>query len=71
MTSFHRCRYLLHRIAEEYGINASFDPKPLPGDWNGAGAHVNFCYTDFREAGPGLEYVPDLPPPPSITYGFS
>ena len=48
-------RYLLHRVAEEYGIEASFDPKPLPGDWNGAGAHINFCYTDFRVAGPGLE----------------
>ena len=45
-------RYLLHRVAEEYGIEASFDPKPLPGDWNGAGAHINFCYTDFRVAGP-------------------
>ena len=47
-------RYLLHRIAEDYGVEASFDPKPLPGDWNGAGAHVNFCMTDFRTAPTGI-----------------
>lgn len=23
----------------------SFDPKPIPGDWNGAGAHCNYRYT--------------------------
>lgn len=48
-------RFLLHRIAEEYGVEASFDPKPLPGDWNGAGAHINFCYKDFRVAPQGFE----------------
>lgn len=50
-------RFLLHRIAEEYGVTASFDPKPMDGDWNGAGAHVNFCYTDFRVKGSGLEKI--------------
>lgn len=24
-------RYLLHRVAEEFGVIASFDPKPIPG----------------------------------------
>lgn len=28
-------RYLLHRVAEEFGAKVSFDPKPIPGDWNG------------------------------------
>lgn len=50
-------RYLLHRIAEEYGVEASFDPKPLKGDWNGAGAHVNFCCKDFRTAPGGLDAI--------------
>jgi glutamine synthetase len=30
-------RFLLHRIAEEFGVEVSFDPKPKQGDWNGAG----------------------------------
>ena len=33
-------RWLLHRIAENCNIVASFDPKPVKGDWNGAGARI-------------------------------
>ena len=29
-------RYLLYRICEIYNVEATFDPKPVPGDWNGA-----------------------------------
>ena len=35
-------RFLLHRVAEDFGITVSFDPKPVPGNWNGAGAHTNY-----------------------------
>ena len=35
-------RYLLYRVAEDFGIKVTFDPKPMPGDWNGAGAHCNY-----------------------------
>ena len=28
-------RYLLLRVAEEFGVVVSFDPKPMAGDWNG------------------------------------
>ncbi|KAL2605626.1 hypothetical protein AAZV13_09G136200 [Glycine max] len=35
-------RYILERITEMAGVIVSFDPKPIPGDWNGAGAHSNY-----------------------------
>ncbi|GKF79610.1 glutamine synthetase cytosolic isozyme 1-2 isoform X2, partial [Tanacetum coccineum] len=35
-------RYILERVGEIAGVVISFDPKPIPGDWNGAGAHTNY-----------------------------
>ncbi|KAK7475444.1 hypothetical protein BaRGS_00033325 [Batillaria attramentaria] len=35
-------RYILHRVAEEFGVVVTLDPKPMEGDWNGAGAHCNY-----------------------------
>ena len=49
-------RYILERVCEDFGIKASFDPKPMPGDWNGAGMHCNFSTEAMRQPG-GMAHI--------------
>jgi len=44
-------RFILHRVCEDFGVVASFDPKPISGNWNGAGCHTNFSTKETREEG--------------------
>lgn len=49
-------RFLLFRVCEEWGIKVSFHPKPLKGDWNGAGCHTNYSTKEMREEG-GIKHI--------------
>jgi glutamine synthetase len=52
-------KYILYNIAQEYDAYTNFHPKPLKGNWNGSGCHINISTTQTRGKN-GFQYMQQI-----------
>ena len=50
-------RYLMYRTCELFNVEVTFDPKPIPGDWNGSGGHTNYSTKETRAFPGGWDVI--------------